>query len=158
VSDPSTTRGAGGARIGGVTQTRFVATAIRRDWRDVYAYAADPRHLVAWASGLAEAQVSEDPDRPGTWRADSPMGRVEVVFAPPNDFGVLDHTVRLPDGREVPNPLRVVPLGDGAEVVFHVRRQAGMSDEQFAADAAHVARDLEALRRILEHGQVPESS
>jgi hypothetical protein len=133
-----------------VTQTRFVATTIRRDWREVYAYAADPRHLVAWASGLAEARVSEDPDRPGTWLADSPMGRVEVVFAPPNDLGVLDHTVRLPDGREVPNPLRVVPLGEGAEVVFHVRRQDGMSDEDFAADADHVARDLETLRRILE--------
>jgi hypothetical protein len=75
-----------------------------------------------------------------------------VVFAPANEFGVLDHVVRLPDGREVPNPLRVVPLDDGAELVFHVRRQDGMSDADFAADADHVARDLEALRRILESG------
>jgi hypothetical protein len=135
-----------------VTQTRFVATTIRRDWREVYAYAADPRHLVAWAAGLAEAEVSQDPDRPGTWLVESPMGRVEVVFAPRNDLGVLDHTVRLPDGRAVLNPLRVVPLGDGAEVVFHVRRQDGTSDEEFAADADQVARDLEALRRILEGG------
>jgi hypothetical protein len=133
-----------------VTQTRFVATTIRRDWREVYAYAADPRHLVAWASGLVEARVSEDPDRPGTWLADSPMGRVEVVFAPVNEYGVLDHTVRLPDGQEVLNPLRVVPLGDGAEVVFHVRRRDGMSEDDVRADADAVAHDLEALRRILE--------
>jgi hypothetical protein len=152
LSDPSTTRGPAGARIVGVTQTRFVATAIRRDWREVYAYAADPRHLVAWAAGLAETEVSEDPDRPGTWLVHSPMGRVEVVFAPRNDLGVLDHTVRLPDGHEVLNPLRVVPLGDGAEVVFHVRRRDGMSDEEFAADADQVARDLDTLRGILESG------
>jgi len=134
------------------TQTRFVTTTIARPWREVYAYASDPRHLVDWAGGLAKAQVEPVPDRPGTWIADSPMGRVEVVFAPANEFGVLDHVVRLPDGREIPNPLRVVPLDDGAEVVFHVRRQEGMSDADFAADADHVARDLETLRRILESG------
>lgn len=135
-----------------MVETRLVTTTIRRDWREVHAYAADPRHLVDWASGLAEAQVSEAPDRPGTWLADSPMGRVEVVFAPPNDLGVLDHTVRLPDGTEVLNPLRVVPLGDGAEVVFHVRRRDGTSEEELAADVDQVGRDLENLRRILEGG------
>jgi hypothetical protein len=132
------------------TQTRLVSTVIARPWTDVYAYAADPRHLVDWAAGLASAQVEPSPDRPGTWIASSPMGRVEVTFAPENDFGVLDHLVRLPDGTEVPNPLRVVPLDDGAEVVFHVRRRDGMSDDDFAADADAVARDLETLRRVLE--------
>lgn len=132
------------------TQTRLVSTVIARPWRDVYAYAADPRHLADWAAGLARAQVEPAPDRPGTWIASSPMGRVEVTFAPENEFGVLDHLVRLPDGTEVPNPLRVVPLGDGAEVVFHVRRRDGMSDDEFAADAEAVATDLETLRRILE--------
>ena len=139
------------------TQTRFVTTTIARPWREVYAYASDPRHLVDWAGGLAKAQVEPAPDRPGTWVADSPMGRVEVEFVPENEFGVLDHVVRLPDGLEMPNPLRVVPLDDGAELVFHVRRRAGMSDEEFAADAEHVARDLETLRRILERSQSPAS-
>jgi hypothetical protein len=132
------------------TETRLVSTTIARPWREVYAYAADARHLVDWAAGLASAQVEPAPDRPGTWIADSPLGRVEVTFAPDNEFGVLDHLVRLPDGQEVPNPLRVVPLDDGAEVVFHVRRRAGMSDDDFAADADAVATDLETLRRILE--------
>ncbi|PVY96036.1 SRPBCC family protein [Actinomycetospora cinnamomea] len=132
------------------TETRLVSTTIARDWREVYAYAADPRHLVEWAAGLARAQVTPSPDRPGTWVAESPMGRVEVVFAPENPFGVLDHVVRLPDGQEVPNPLRVVPLDDGAEIVFHVRRRPGMSAEEFAADSDAVARDLATLRRVLE--------
>jgi hypothetical protein len=133
------------------TQTRLVSTVIARPWRDVYVYAADPRHLADWAAGLAKAHVEPAPDHPGTWVADSPMGRVEVAFAPDNEFGVLDHLVRLPDGTEVPNPLRVVPLDDGAEVVFHVRRREGMSDDDFAADGDAVAKDLETLRRILEN-------
>ena len=34
-----------------------------------------------------------------------------------NDLGVVDHTVRLPDGIEVLNPMRVLPHADGAEVL-----------------------------------------
>ncbi|GLZ47697.1 polyketide cyclase [Actinomycetospora sp. NBRC 106375] len=133
------------------TQTRLVSTVIARQWKDVYAYAADPRHLVDWAAGLASARV-EATDRPDTWIMDSPLGRVEVTFTPENEFGVLDHVVRLASGVEMENPLRVVPNGDGAELVFHVRRRDGMSDEDFAADAAAVAADLEKLRTILESG------
>ncbi|MEJ2865707.1 SRPBCC family protein [Actinomycetospora flava] len=135
-----------------MTETRLLSTVIARPWKDVYAYAADPRHLVDWAAGLANAQVEPAPGRPGVWIVDAPFGRSEVTFAPDNEFGVLDHVVRMPDGTDVPNPLRVVPLGDGAEVVFHVRRRDGMSDDDFAADAAAVAEDLDTLRRILETG------
>lgn len=132
------------------TESRLVSTAIARPWKDVYAYASDPRHLADWAAGLASARVEPKPGAPGTWTADSPLGHVEVTFAPDNDFGVLDHVVRLPDGTDVDNPLRVVALDDGAEVVFHVRRRPGMSDDDFAADADAVARDLATLRGILE--------
>jgi hypothetical protein len=128
--------------------TRHVSRVIARPWREVYAYAADPRHLVAWASGLATATVTPAGD--GWWRASAPFGDVTVRFAGPNDLGVLDHTVRLPDGTEVLNPMRVLPHEDGAEVVFTVRRRPGVSDEDVAADAAVVAADLETLRGICE--------
>ena len=74
--------------------------------------------------------------------ADSPMGEVTVEFAPPNEVGVLDHVVRLPSGEAVYNPLRVIPGGVGearCEVLFTVRRGAGMTDAEFEADAAAVA-------------------
>jgi hypothetical protein len=137
------------------TESRLVSTVIARPWRDVYTYAADPHNLVDWAAGLASAQVEPAPDRPDTYVADSPLGRVEIVWTPDNPFGVLDHVVRLADGTEMDNPLRVVPLGDGAEVVFHVRRRAGMSDDDFTRDADAVATDLATLRRLLE-GQLTD--
>ena len=87
------------------------------------------------------------------WVADSPMGTVTVEFSPPNRFGVLDHVVRMPSGEEVYNPLRVVPGGVGAaecEVVFTVRRRPGMTDDEFAADAAAVAADLATLARLVQ--------
>ena len=79
------------------------------------------------------------------------MGRVVVAFAPPNDFGVVDHDVTLPDGETVRNPMRVIPNGDGCDVVFTVRRRPGMSDTDFAADVGAVAADLAALRTLMEH-------
>jgi hypothetical protein len=128
--------------------TRHVSRVIARPWREVYEYAADPRNLVHWASGLATATVTPAGD--GSWHASSPFGDVVVRFVEPNGLGVVDHVVRMPDGTEVLNPMRVLPHDDGAEVVFTVRRRAGTSDEDVAADAATVARDLETLRGICE--------
>ncbi|MGH3322555.1 MAG: hypothetical protein ACRDN9_20740 [Streptosporangiaceae bacterium] len=79
------------------------------------------------------------------------MGRVTVTFAERNDFGVLDHTVTLPTGQSLYNPLRVIPDGDaGCEVVFTLRRQPEMSADDFASDAAAVSSDLETLKGVLE--------
>lgn len=116
----------------------------------VYEFAADPQTWSKWAAGLAEGGLRQTADG---WMADSPMGQVTVEFAPPNEFGVLDHVVRLPSGETVYNPLRVIPGGVGearCEVLFTVRRRAGMTDADFDADTAAVAADLETLRQLLE--------
>jgi uncharacterized protein YndB with AHSA1/START domain len=128
--------------------TRHVSRVIARPWPEVYAYASDPANLVHWASGLATATVTPAGD--GSWQASSPFGDVTVRFAGPNDLGVVDHTVQMPDGTAVLNPMRVLPHDDGAEVVFTVRRRPGMSDDDVAADASTVATDLETLRGICE--------
>jgi hypothetical protein len=126
-----------------------MAERINRSAADVYAYVAHPPHIAAWAPGLGTA-VERDGD---DWYVDSPMGRVKVVFAASNDLGVLDHEVTLPTGERFYNPLRVVPYGDGSEIVFTVRRTPGMSDAEHARDAAAVAADLSRLKQILESGE-----
>lgn len=78
------------------------------------------------------------------------MGRITIAFVPQNPYGVLDHTVTLPSGEKVLNPMRVVPNGDGSEVCFTLFRRPGMSDAEFETDADMVARDLEKLKTILE--------
>ncbi|MED5815561.1 SRPBCC family protein [Mycolicibacterium sp. 050232] len=116
----------------------------------VYAYASDPRQLATWAAGLAEGGLRLTSQG---WVADSPMGEVTVEFTATNTLGVLDHVVRLPSGEAVYNPMRVIPAGVDAsacEVVFTVRQRTGMTDEQFEADVAAVAADLEKLRGLLE--------
>jgi uncharacterized protein YndB with AHSA1/START domain len=126
-------------------ESRHVSVRVARPAAEVYAYAADPAHLPEWAAGLASGVDHED----GRWFADSPMGRVELRFAPPNDLGVLDHDVVEPDGTTTSNPMRVVPAPEGSEVIFTVRRR-GMSDDELERDVAAVRADLEALARVVE--------
>jgi hypothetical protein len=86
----------------------------------------------------------------GQWVADSDMGRILLDWAPDNPFGVVDHHVTVPSGQTFYNPMRVTANGEGSEVVFSVRRQPEMSDEEFDRDCAAVQADLNALRDILE--------
>jgi hypothetical protein len=86
------------------------------------------------------------------WFVATPMGRAGFAFAPRNELGVLDHRVTLASGEAFYNPMRVVPDGAGCEVVFTVRRQAGMSDDDFERDAAAVRADLATLKHVLESG------
>lgn len=127
-------------------RSRHLSIVIAREPADVYEFARTPENLPRWASGLAQSEITRDGD---ALFADSPMGRVRFVFAPRNEYGVLDHGVTLPSGETVTNPLRVLPHPDGAEVVFTLR-QLTPDDAAFEADAAMVEADLRRLKDLLE--------
>jgi hypothetical protein len=65
---------------------------------------------------------------------------------------VLDHRVELPGGTVIYIPLRVIENGSGAEVLLTLFRQPDMDDASFARDATWVAKDLQALKALLEKG------
>ena len=110
---------------------RHLDVRIDRPAGEVYAFARDPANLPSWAAG-----VGSD---------------VDVRFAALNDYGVLDHDVTLPTGANMHVPMRVLADGPACDVVFTLRRQPGMTDADFAEDAAAVTRDLESLKRIIQH-------
>jgi hypothetical protein len=117
--------------------SRHLSVWIDADPEAVYAFASDPAELPRWAAGLSDPALAE----------------ADVEFAARNAFGVLDHVVRLPSGDVVYNPMRVIPAGPGdprCEVVFTLRRRQEVTNEEFEADAAAVAADLETLRRLIE--------
>ncbi|WP_438747822.1 SRPBCC family protein [Pararhizobium sp. O133] len=129
-----------------VMKSTIVHIGIERSWRDVYAFAAKPENMPLWASGLSAGLEPDGAD----WITSGPLGNARVTFSPPNDFGVLDHLVTMESGLKVHNALRVVPNGDGAEVMFTLLKLPDMGDEQFASDAEWVKKDLQALKKILE--------
>jgi hypothetical protein len=126
--------------------SRTLSVSIDRPWQEVYAYAADPRNMHHWAAGLG---TDFAPDGDG-WAFHDPGGnRIRLTFTPDNIYGVLDHDVFTPAG-VVHSAMRVLPNGDGAEVTFLLLQLPGMTDSEFARDAATVQQDLETLRGILE--------
>lgn len=127
--------------------SRHLSTVVAAPADVVYAVAADPARLSDWAAGLASTPLQHEGD---DWYADAPFGRVHVRFAPRNEFGVLDHVVTMPDGQQVLNPMRVIPWGDGSEVVFTVRQRSDQTDEQYAADLDAVSKDLVTLKELVE--------
>ena len=119
---------------------------IDRSATEAYEFLSVPENFARWASGLATSlrKVGDE------WIAETPEGPATVRFSEPNARGVLDHAVILPQGRTVYVPLRVVPSERGCELVLTLFRRPGVTDEQFAADAQWVLRDLGTAKRILE--------
>ena len=128
------------------SESRQIAEYIERNPAEVYDYASDPANIPEWAPGLGTAVEEVD----GQWYVGSPGGRVAVTFADRNDFGVLDHYVTLASGEVVYIPMRVTADGSGSELVFTLRRQPGMTDDDFIRDEGLVSSDLARLKRILE--------
>jgi Polyketide cyclase / dehydrase and lipid transport len=128
------------------SNSRHISMRIERPVSDAYEYASDPGNLPSWAPGLSSSVELVN----GQWISQSPMGAVTFTFVPHNEYGVLDHDVILPSGETVYNPMRVIADGTGCEVIFTLRRRAGMTDEEFERDADAVASDLATLKRVLE--------
>jgi len=126
---------------------RTYSVLIERDWRELYEHIWRPEFFANWASGLAESDLRQSGD---AWLADGPEGPIRIRFTGHIDHGVMDHFVDLGDGRVIHIPLRVVQNGEGAEVMLTLFRQPEMTDEKFAADAKWIARDLRALKQLLE--------
>jgi hypothetical protein len=129
-----------------VRPVRHVSVSIARPPGDVYAFLADPRNVPSWASGLASKveQVA------AKWIGEGPTGKVRIRFTPRNGLGVVDHDVRLASGEVVHVPLRVIPNGGGSEVVLTVFGREGDPPGKLDEDARWVAKDLDALKRLLE--------
>ena len=84
------------------------------------------------------------------WVADTPEGEAIVRFSEPNQWGVLDHHVKVAGKPDVYIPLRMIANGEGTEVELVLYRQPEMTDIDFARDAGRVEKDLASLKKLLE--------
>lgn len=125
---------------------RTITCPIDRPPAEVCEFISNPQNLPSWVRSfcLSVRRCGDD------WQMETPAGWVGIRFVPPNDFGVLDHVVTLPDGESILNPMRVVADGERSAVMFTLFQRPGMSDEQFARDAEMVQADLRSLRAVLE--------
>ena len=125
---------------------RTVSVSIFRDARETYEYIRATSHLTEWATGLGAVTGEVD----DVVQIDTPNGPGTLKFAPPNDFGILDHTIALESGAVTEVPMRVLSNGDGCEVMLTIFQPEDMTEREFSRDANWVKRDLETLRDALE--------
>lgn len=114
------------------------------DWRAAYAFISDPANLPRWATTFCLSAKVSGKD----WILETPQGSLGLRLTPGNEFGVVDHVVIPGSGEEVYVPMRVVPNGQGCEILFTLFRRAG--EEQFEADKKLVGMDLNKLKEVLE--------
>lgn len=126
--------------------TRTFSVTISRTSTHVYDYVADPENLPKWAKAfcLSIQRVGDG------WTMLTPAGPMGIRFIARNKLGVLDHWVAPEPGFEVYVPMRVVPHGEGAEVMLTLFKLPEMSDAKFAEEAAMVEKDLQSLKKVLE--------
>jgi len=132
--------------MGRTYQAKTLTISINRPVAEVYAFAANVENLPRWATSFVR---SVRKTREG-WIADTTEGAMGFEFAAKNALGVLDQIVRPAPGIEVHVPIRVVPNGDGAEVLFTLIQFPGMPDEKFSRDMGMIERDLKTLKTVLE--------
>ena len=126
--------------------SRNLSVFINRNANDVYNFASIPENFPLWASGLGKSLRKVDDE----WIAETSEGPVKVMFTGRNEFGVLDHWVSPMPGLQIYIPMRIIPNGNGSELIFTLFHSPDMSDEKFAADVDWVLHDLASLKKLLE--------
>jgi hypothetical protein len=123
-----------------------ISVQIAREPAAVYAYVADLNNLPCWATTFCKSVRKEQ----AGWLLETSLGTLAIRLAPENSLGVLDHYLTPPGGETIYVPLRVVTNCSGCEVLFTLFRLPGVSDADYAADAALVRQDLDTLKGLLE--------
>jgi len=86
----------------------------------------------------------------GKWVAETAQGSVTIDLTERNNFGILDHFVKLSSGVAIFVPMRVIKDVKGIEVIFTLFQTADMQDDKFAEDAKSVKQDLNILKNLVE--------
>jgi hypothetical protein len=129
-----------------IMKSKTITVSIEAPPDVVYAFASDPVNFPQWAPSFARSIALVD----GEWVVQTANGPVNIRFVARNNFGILDHYVRLASGLELYNPIRVIANGEGSEVIFTLFHTPDMSEAQHEEDAKLVEGDLRTLKGVIE--------
>ena len=126
-----------------------VSISINSSKEQVYQFASNPENFPRWLAFVKSVSRKSE----NVWNAETTIGQIEIQFVPANEFGIIDHLVKLQDGTEVSNPLRVIGNDKGSEVIFTLFQMPGKTERDIEEDAGLVEADLATLKRILENNR-----
>jgi hypothetical protein len=129
-----------------MNKSKTMSTSIKSDPKTVYDFVSNLENLPRWASSTFPTIKEVN----GEWVVDTQNGRNKVMITERNNFGILDHHVKLTSGIEVYVPMRVVKNGDGSEVMLTVFQASEMTEEGYTKDIQTVEKDLDHLKTLIE--------
>lgn len=129
-----------------MNKSKTMSTSIKSDPKTVYDFVSNLENLPRWASSTFPSIKEVN----GEWVVETPNGRNKVMITEKNNFGILDHHVKLTSGVKVYVPMRVVKNGDGSEVLLTVFQAPEMTDDGYAKDIQTVEKDLNHLKTLIE--------
>jgi hypothetical protein len=129
-----------------MNKSKTMSTSIKSDPKTVYDFVSNLENLPRWAPSTFPSIKEVN----GEWVVETPNGRNKVMITEKNNFGILDHHVKLTSGVEVYVPMRVVKNGDGSEVLLTVFQAPEMTDDGYAKDIQTVEKDLNHLKTLIE--------
>jgi hypothetical protein len=129
-----------------MNKSKTMSTSIKSDPKTVYDFVSNLENLPRWAPSTFPSIKEVN----GEWVVETPNGRNKAMITEKNNFGILDHHVKLTSGVEVYVPMRVVKNGDGSEVLLTVFQAPEMTDDGYAKDIQTVEKDLNHLKTLIE--------
>jgi len=128
-------------------RTRTINISIKSSPKLVYDFVSHLENLSRWAPSTFSAIKEVN----GEGLVDTPHGQIKVRFEEKNNFGILDHYVKLTSEKEIYIPMRVLKNNDGSEIIFTLFQYTPeITDENFAEDVKIVKRELNQLKTIIE--------
>jgi hypothetical protein len=112
----------------------------------VFTYLDDANNLPSWAPAFA---TTVQPDGDG-WIVGQGDVRLGLRIVSDADSGTVDLRVTPPNGRESAVYMRVLPNGDGAELLFTLFFSDSRTDEELARQSAEVEAELVRVRAACE--------
>lgn len=124
-------------------RSKTLTAALPEDSQAIFAWIADPENLPQWHSAFCRSVRREN----GRWMVESPRGLLGIRFIRDDRALVLDWIVRFDDGQELTTAIRVLPNGDGSEIVVTLLKPAGFSEAAFQEQFRWIESALRELRK-----------
>jgi len=128
---------------------RTIAISIARPADEVFDFVMEPQNFLKWAfvgqSSMRHVGAND-------WEVETSVGRRILRMPVPNAHGILDHySLRHRD--DVPHliAMRVVPNGDGTELLYTMFKRPGQSDLEWESMIEWITTDLLTLKSLLEY-------
>jgi len=112
--------------------------------REIFARISDPENLPAWHSSFCRSLRREN----GLLIAESPRGPVPMRFIRDDHSLVLDLLIEVKEGIELLCAIRLLPNGDGSEIIWTLVKPEGISDSVFHEQLRWAGSALHSLRKV----------